>query len=353
MKSFFRRIDRILLAAALVICALWGYLAWSLARFSPDGYEAEIAELEAQTEGVRAETLAAREETEKQLALLRADLRSNGEEGAALADRIEELRAAEEEKEARLRELLPEAALYDDPRGAIEDARRQYALKIRELEDSILDGESSVRICYLTLDDGPTKITRRFLDAFDELGEHVHVTFFASCGANESDDEEEMLRRELASGHSVQNHSYSHDYWGNGRVYRDAESFREQTKLQEDWLFEVTGFRPGIFRFPGGSKTGLYLRPEGADILAGLGYQWVDWNCNLKDAGTDRKGAAEQIDVALYQIPQEKIAVVLGHDWNLATMYASKVFIPRLQEQGYVFLPLFPESVTMGMEAKR
>ena len=353
MKSFFRRIDKILLAAALVICALWGVLAWLLAHFSPEKYEAEIAELNAQTQAVRTETAAARSETEKQLAFLRADLRNNGEEGAALADRIEQLRAAEKEKEAHLEELLPEAGLYDDTKGTIEEARRQYALKIRELEDKILSGESDVRICYLTLDDGPTKITKRFLDAYDELGEHVHVTFFVAYGANESDDEEEMLRREMASGHSVQNHSYSHDYWGNGRVYRSPESFREQIQLQDDWLYEVTGFRPGIFRFPGGSKSGRYLRPEATDIISEMGYQWVDWNCNLYDAGGNRKGAVEEIQTALYQVPQEKVAVVLGHDWNLATMYASSTFIPKLQEQGYVFLPLFPESAMMGMESKR
>ena len=353
MKSSLRKTDLALLAAALLLAVLCGIFSYARAHFSPETYEAEIAGLEAQTESVRAETLAAREEAEKRLAFLRADLRNNGEEAAALADRIDRLRAAEEEKEARLRELQPEAALYDDPRTAIEDARRAYALKIRELEDKILRGDSSVRICYLTLDDGPTKITKRFLDAYDELGEHIHVTFFVSYGANESNDEEEMLRREMASGHSVQNHSYSHDYWGNGRVYRSPESFREQIQLQDDWLYEVTGFRPGIFRFPGGSKSGLYLRPEAADIISELGYQWVDWNCNLYDAGGNRKGAAEEIDVALYQVPQEKIAVVLGHDWNLATLYASKVFIPKLQEQGYVFLPLFPESAMMGMESKR
>ena len=353
MKNSLRKVDLILLAAALLFAALCGILHVALARFSPEKYEAEIAGLNAQTESVRAETLAERSETEKQLAFLRADLRNNGAEASALADRIEQLRAAEEEKEERLGLLEPEARLYDDTKGAIEDARREYALKIRELEDRILSGESSVKICYLTLDDGPTKITKQFLDAYDELGEHVHVTFFVAYGANESDDEEEMLRRELASGHSVQNHSYSHDYWGNGRVYRSPESFREQIQLQDDWLYEVTGFRPGIFRFPGGSKSGLYLRPEAADIISELGYQWVDWNCNLYDAGGNRKGAAEEIEVALYQVPQEKIAVVLGHDWNLATMYATKTFIPKLVEQGYVFLPLFPESAMMGMVSKR
>lgn len=353
MKSSLQKTDLALLAAALALTALCGVFGLARARFSPEKYEAEIASLEARTESVRAETLAAREEAEKRLALLRADLRNNGEEAAALADRIDRLRAAEAEKEARLRELQPLAALYDDPRGAIGDARRAYALKIRELEDRILRGDSGVRICYLTLDDGPTKITKRFLDAFDELGEHVHVTFFVAYGANESNDEEEMLRRETASGHSVQNHSYSHDYWGNGRVYRSPESFREQVRLQEDWIYEVTGFRPGVFRFPGGSKGGLYLRPEAADILAELGYQWVDWNCDLHDAGGDRKTTAEAIDLALYEVPQEKIAVVLGHDWNLGTMYTAKTIIPQLAEQGYVFLPLFPESAMMGMEARR
>ena len=267
MNNSLRRIDLILLAAALLFAALCGGFHYALAHFSPEKYETEIAGLNAQTESVRAETLAERSETEKQLAFLRADLRNNGEEAAALADRIGQLRAAEAEKEERLGLLQPEARLYDDTQGAIEDARRQYALKIRELEDKILSGESSVRICYLTLDDGPTKITKQFLDAYDELGEHIHVTFFVAYGANESDDEEEMLRRELASGHSVQNHSYSHDYWGNGRVYRSVESFREQIQLQDDWLYQVTGFRPGIFRFPGGSKMGFYLRPEAEAIF--------------------------------------------------------------------------------------
>lgn len=353
MKSSLQKTERVLLLAVLLVSALYGFLSYKLAHFSPDYYEAEIAGLNAQTESLRAETRTARSETEKQLAFLHADLRSNGEEASELADRIDRLRAVEHEKEGRLDQLQLEAALYDDTKGAIMEARRRYALKIRELEDKILRGESGVRICYLTLDDGPTKITNQFLDAFDELGEHVHVTFFTSFGANESKDEEEMLRRETASGHSVQNHSYSHDYWANGRVYRSLDSFREQLQLQEDWLYEVTGFHPGIFRFPGGSKAGLNMRPDAMDAISELGYQWTDWNCNLKDAGSNRKGTGDGAAAALEQVPEEEIAVVLGHDWNVATLYAAKTFIPKLQEMGYVFLPLFPESVTMGMEAKR
>ena len=68
MKNSLRRIDLILLAAALLLAALCGIFSYALARFSPEKYEAEIAGLNAQTESVRAETLAARSETEKQLA---------------------------------------------------------------------------------------------------------------------------------------------------------------------------------------------------------------------------------------------------------------------------------------------
>ena len=353
LKNFFRNPERVLLAAVLLVCALCAVLAAALANFSPAVYETDIALLNARTDQLRSGTLAARVETEKELALLRSDLRRSGEEAAALADRVELLRAETEEKEARLRELAPLAALHDGPQAAVEEARRRYALKIRELEDRILSGDREVRICYWTLDDGPAGNTKAFLDAFDELGGHVHVTFFTSNGANHSEDEEEMLRREMRSGHSVQNHSFSHDYWPNGKVYRSVDSFRDQVCRQEDWLYEVTGFRPGVFRFPGGSKTGLYYLPEAEQALADMGYRWADWNCILRDAGEIRFASAEQIATAMEQIPEEKIAVVLGHDWNLGTMYAITALIPRLQDLGYVFLPLFPESAMMGLEATR
>ena len=60
-----------------------------------------------------------------------------------------------------------------------------------------------------------------------------------------------------------------------------------------------------------------------------------------------------EITRALTQIPEEPIAMILGHDWNTNTLVAMKTAIPELMDQGYVFLPLFPESVTMGMVATR
>ena len=354
MRIFFRVINSILLVAALLAAAFCGYYVYSVMNFPADEYNAQIAEANKQTEKYRADTIAAREESAQRLAFLREDIRNNGEEAVALADSIEEMKAAQAEKDVKLKEAQTEAMLLSDLPGGVSAARESYALAIRELEDKILDGKSDVKICYWTLDDGPSYITENFLNAIDEM-DHVHVTFFTANGANDAPNEEELLRREMTSGHSIQNHTFSHAYWEGGVVYSNLDNFKDQIVKQDEWLFEVTGFHPGIFRYPGGSAWGRDLLPGSEDVIAELGYQWVDWNCNLYDAGAEENlpSAALETSRAVTQTSEEQIAIILSHDWNPQTLVALKSAIPILQEQGYVFLPLFPESVTMGMVATR
>ena len=355
MRSFFRVINALLLAAALLAAAFCVYRAYMLMSFPADEYNARIEELSGQAARLRTDAVAARAETGERIAALGSDLRSNGEEAVAMADKIEEMRTDLGEKEEKLTVLSEEALIVSDMPGSVEEARRQYAEKIRELEQKILDGESELRICYWTLDDGPSAITGNFLDALDELGEHVHVTFFTANGANDAANEEEMLRREMMGGHSVQNHSFSHTYWEGGPLYSTIENFEEDIRKQDEWLFEVTGFHPGIFRYPGGSAWGR-SRLQGTDeVIEALGYEWIDWNCNLYDAGTAENlpSAALEASRAVTQSSEEQIAIILSHDWNMQTLIALKSAVPMLQEKGYVFLPLFQESVTMGMPAKR
>ena len=355
MRSFFRVINSIFFVAAFLAAAFCAYEVYSVVNFPKADYEAQIAEIKSETEETREKTIAARKDFEDEIAYLRENIRNLGDEGVALADRIEELEAQVDTKTERLAKMQKQAELFDDMPDAVETARKEYGLKIRELEEKIQNGETDVRICYWTLDDGPTYITENFLDALDEMGEHVHVKFFTANQANDSPNEEEMLRREMTSGHSVQNHSYAHVTLASGSVYVSVESFKEQIMLQDEWLYEVTGFHPTIFRFPGGSAWGRDLLPGAVDAIKELGYEWVDWNCNLYDAGATENLPSSGLEItrALTQIPEEPIAMILGHDWNTNTLIAMKSAIPQLMEQGYVFLPLFPESVTMGMIATR
>ena len=355
MRSFFRVINSIFFVAAFLAAAFCAYEVYSVVNFPKADYEAQIAEIKSETEETREKTIAARKDFEDEIAYLRENIRNLGDEGVALADRIEELEAQVDTKTERLAKMQKQAELFDDMPDAVETARKEYGLKIRELEEKIQNGETDVRICYWTLDDGPTYITENFLDALDEMGEHVHVTFFTANQANDSPNEEEMLRREMTSGHSIQNHTFSHSYWEGGVVYSNLDNFKDQIVKQDEWLFEVTGFHPGIFRYPGGSAWGRDLLPGSEDVIAELGYQWVDWNCNLYDAGAEENlpSAALETSRAVTQTSEEQIAIILSHDWNPQTLVALKSAIPILQEQGYVFLPLFPESVTMGMVATR
>lgn len=352
LKNFFRVINGVFLALALIAAGFLGYKAFSYLSFPTERYDARVGEIYAQAAQTREEAETARQETADRLAALRGDLRQNGEEAAALADSMDRIGAEQEENDQKLEELNERILLLEDLPGNIETARKEYALKIRELEEKIENGETDLRICYWTLDDGPTYITGDFLDALDRLGPHVHVTFFAAREANESPNEKEMLRRELASGHSVQNHSYDHTILQGESVYRSLDSFREQVQKQDDWIYEMTGLRPGIFRFPGGYYTWAISKlPKATEVLDEMGYKWIDWNCNLYDSGK-LPTVALTISRAVTQASEKQIAVILGHEWNENTLSAMESAIPMLQEQGFVFLPLFPESLTMGMEAK-
>jgi peptidoglycan/xylan/chitin deacetylase (PgdA/CDA1 family) len=122
-------------------------------------------------------------------------------------------------------------------------------------------------------------------------------------------------------------------------------------KQQDDWVFENTGFHTEIFRFPGGSAWATHESLSTAaciEVLKDLGLEWIDWSCNIYDAGTEPSGYEGGARVAVSQIKTMDIAVMLSHDWNLGTVYALKIAVPKLQEMGYEFLPLFPQSLTMG-----
>lgn len=354
-KSVIRTLLLVLTGTALGAAAFCAGMFFRAQSFSPSSYEERAAELRDQTRTVREELRTAEDNEAAYARSLRDDLGGLGEEGKTLTAELNALLEEEAEKRERLSDISAEFEMAPDIREHAVRLREEYGHSIRKLEEKILAGESEVRICYWTLDDGPTRITSDFLDALDELGRDVHVTFFTSCEANEGPNEEELLRREAMSGHSVQNHSYSHHY--NENVYSSIDSFKEQIRLQDEWIYENTGFHPGIFRFPGGSewanKRGLG-KENCIAAVEEMGYQWIDWSCNAYDAGPEDtlpSGPGEAYSV-FWQVTSMPIAVILSHDWNWRTCQALKIAVPQLQESGYVFLPLFPESATMGYNTK-
>ena len=195
-------------------------------------------------------------------------------------------------------------------------------------------------------------MTSAILDFCEENG--VYVTFFTSREANETGqgdvDEPALLRRETMLGNSVQNHTNSHQYSRiAGNLYTQGiDSFREQVRLQDEWILENTGFKPDIFRFPGGSAWAYNLIPkeELLGALDALGYKHVDWACDVMDNLHSNPDAGIVYTRATWQIKQidPPIAIILSHDWNINTYYGFMRAVPAIRDMGYIFLPLFSQS---------
>ena len=348
MKNTLKVINTVLLVLALAAVG-FGVFAFFQYRAVPTAeYESKAADLRAQAQLVGESADKLSEDMKARQDALREDVSQGGDEGKALAAELTGALSDNESKTAQLEELRAESTRLDNIMEETLAKRREYAAKIRELEEKVQAGETDIKICYWTFDDGPTIYTAQVLDTAKELG--VHVTFFTSHEANESKDEAEMLRREFAEGHAVANHTYSHQFAALGNLYQNTDGLLEMINQQDEWVYECTGFHTELFRFPGGSAWAkVSTRFIGSNTVGDVD---TDSYRVMFDNGVAGKTAAEIQGTGVWEVKQLDIAVVLSHDWNSNTVSAFPAIVKQLKEAGYVFLPLYPESVTMGENTK-
>lgn len=210
------------------------------------------------------------------------------------------------------------------------------------------DGEtvSGGRVCCLTFDDGPSPNTDRILEILDRYG--VKATFFVVGRTGAAD--QERMRRIVAAGHTIAMHSWSHEY---SKVYASVESFLAEFSQLYQWIYEVTGVYPSIFRFPGGSING-YDRGVYQEIIAEMtrrGFVYYDWNASAQDATRTPRTASAIAADCLRGIGRD-LVVMLAHDSAArgTTVDALPAVIEGYQAAGYTFSVLHPgvTPVTMG-----
>jgi peptidoglycan/xylan/chitin deacetylase (PgdA/CDA1 family) len=118
----------------------------------------------------------------------------------------------------------------------------------------------------LTLDDGPDpETTPAVLDLLDQHG--VQATFF--CIADRARAQPALLRRIVARGHDVQNHSRRHRH---NFSLLGPRALQHEIGAAQDILADLSGRRPHCFRAPAGLRNPL-LDP----VLHGLGLHLVSW----------------------------------------------------------------------------
>lgn len=227
---------------------------------------------------------------------------------------------------------------YTNIDNTIKEAKEEYFNNIRKLEDKILAGESDKKIAYLTFDDGPYQLTYQVLDILKE--NNVPATFFVL-----GKDAEDRYKRIVNEGHTLANHTMYHNI-GKG-LYKSTDSFMSQVNQLEDYLYNITGYRTSLVRFPGGSGTAsaYTLKDSIEEQLHNKGYKYVDWTCETGDGSDKRLQQKSEWQWYKDTCKDQKIMVLLMHDYHQGTVKILPDIIKDLKDQGYLILPLSNKSV--------
>ncbi len=192
---------------------------------------------------------------------------------------------------------------------------------------------------YLTFDDGPSPLTPKILDILKE--EHVPATFFL-LGQNIS-KYPDTVKREFEEGHTVANHSYSHDY---KKLYKTTvDAFASEVQQCEEAIGQIIGSENVVklFRFPGGSFES-YKDPY-KQWLSDQGYKYIDWNALNGDAEAPLVSVEKLISNVKRDTGKTQNVVILMHDAaaKTTTPEALPAIISYLRESGYTFKALGEE----------
>ena len=128
----------------------------------------------------------------------------------------------------------------------------------------------------MTFDDGPAPdSTPQLLDLLDKY--QLKATFFVI--GEKAASHPELIKKILARGHTVGNHSFSHD---NLLMLRPCQRLKQEIQATQDVLAKI-GVRPLIFRPPVGITN-----PRLKRVLAELGLTTVNFSCRIFDQGNRR-----------------------------------------------------------------
>lgn len=177
----------------------------------------------------------------------------------------------------------------------------------------------------LTFDDGPyPKTTGAILDLLREYDSKA--TFFVV--GHRAEDAPELVRRELAEGHEVGNHTYTHMFL---KKNVNPQTVHNEIMRTEETLTRITGVKPTLFRPPGG-----YYNDPLIGLTRKLGYQTVLWSWH-QDTNDWRSPGVQAI---AYKVLTNARAgdIVLLHDCvpgSTQTVQALRLILPELKRRGF------------------
>ena len=197
------------------------------------------------------------------------------------------------------------------------------------------------RVVYLTFDDGPSPRTSEILDILKKY--NVKATFFVT---NQNSQYDYLIKRAYDEGHTIGLHTSCHNYH---EIYGSEDAYFADLQAIQDKVYNITGYRSTIIRFPGGSSNTVSRFNPGimtrlTQLVEERGFYYHDWNVDSEDAA----GANEerQMNNVMTYSPKHEVVNLLMHDSGnkYATVNSLEAKIKYYLDNGYSIEPITPSS---------
>ena len=192
--------------------------------------------------------------------------------------------------------------------------------------DTYYIGDTNKKVIYLTFDAGyENGYTPTILDALKK--HNVSATFFLV--GNYINTSPDLVKRMVAEGHNVANHTYSHPNMSN---ISTMESFRKQIEDLETAYEDVTGQKIAKFYRP---PQGIYS-VENLKMAKELGYKTCFWSLAYVDWYNDKQPTKEEAFKKLLGRIHPG-AIVLLHSTSKTNSEILDELLTKWEEMGYTF----------------
>ena len=192
-------------------------------------------------------------------------------------------------------------------------------------------GNSGKPAVAITFDDGPDPVSTPAL--LELLSKHkIYATFFVT--GKEAFKHPELIKEILAEGHTVGNHSYSHD---NLIMFKSTKALTKEIASAQDILGEF-GIRPLAFRPPVGITN-----PRLGKVLDKSDMYNVNFSCRAIDGGNRWiRNFSERILRRVHPDAIVALHDIEPRDATLFTYWLNEIdlIFSGIREKGLTILPL-------------
>jgi peptidoglycan-N-acetylglucosamine deacetylase len=189
----------------------------------------------------------------------------------------------------------------------------------------------------MTFDDGPHATnTPKLLEMAAKR--HIKLTFFVLGECIEQNPD--VLRREVAEGHEIGNHSWSHP----NLAKLSDEGVRTQLQRTEDIIGKTTGIKPKLMRPPYGELT----KRQRILVNRDFGYKVILWDVDPLDWKRPGSNVVAQRIIT----GARPGSIILSHDIHPPTIAAMPQVFDALLAKGFKFVTV-SELLAMDKGGKR